>query len=64
MENIRRNPVRIYSVAVAILALVAQYVPELPTALILGVIAAIIGTGEVVRSKVVPLRDVEPNVQW
>lgn len=62
MNNIRRNPVRIYSVAVACLALVAQYVPDLPTALILGVLAAILGTGEVVRSKVVPLSDVEPNL--
>ena len=62
MNNIRRNPVRIYSVVVACLALVAQYVPDLPTALILGVLAAILGTGEVVRSKVVPLSDVEPNL--
>jgi hypothetical protein len=61
-ENLKRNPVRIYSVAVACLALVTQYVPDLPTALILGVIAAILGTGEVVRAKVVPLRDVEPNL--
>jgi hypothetical protein len=61
MENIKRNPVRIYSVAVACLALVSQYVPDLPAALILGVLAAILGTGEVVRSKVVPLREVEMN---
>ena len=55
MNNITTNPVRIYSIVVACLALVSQYVPDLPTALILGVVAAILGTGEVVRSKVAPL---------
>ena len=62
MSNLKNNPVRIYSVAVACMALITQYVPDLPAALILGVLAAILGTGEVVRSKVVPLRNVEPNL--
>ena len=55
MENIKNNPVRIQSIIVSCLALVAFYVPELPTALIIGVIAAVLGTGEVVRSTVAPL---------
>ena len=55
MENIKNNPVRIQSIIFACLALVAFYVPDLPTALIIGVIAAVLGTGEIVRSKVVPL---------
>lgn len=62
MHSITRNPVRIYSIAVAAVALIAEYVVDLPSALILGLIAAALGTGEVVRSKVVPLREVEMNL--
>ncbi|MFI7357158.1 hypothetical protein ACIBTP_24885 [Streptomyces avidinii] len=43
------HPARIYAVAVAALALVAHYIPELPTALILGLAAAVLGIGEAVQ---------------
>ncbi|MEV0445459.1 hypothetical protein AB0I84_08130 [Streptomyces spectabilis] len=46
---IRTHPARIYAVAVAALALVAHYVPELPTALVLGLVAAVLGIGEAVQ---------------
>jgi phosphate/sulfate permease len=51
---IRTNPVRLYSVAVALVALVAFYVPGLPVALVLGLVGAILGVGEAVRSQVTP----------
>ncbi|QDQ12461.1 hypothetical protein [Streptomyces spectabilis] len=49
MEFIKAHPARIYAVAVAALALVAHYQPELPTALVLGLVAAVLGTGEAVQ---------------
>lgn len=49
MEFIKTHPARIYAVAVAALALVAHYVPELPSALVLGLVAAVLGTGEAVQ---------------
>jgi hypothetical protein len=51
---IRTEPVRLYSIAVAIAAVVAHYAPEVPTALYLGVVAAVLGLGETVRSSVTP----------
>ncbi|MFI9721537.1 hypothetical protein ACIHFE_18100 [Streptomyces sp. NPDC052396] len=49
MELIKEHATRLYAVLVAVLALVAHYVPTLPTALILGVAAAVLGTGEAVQ---------------
>ncbi|MFF4531451.1 hypothetical protein ACFY1P_19545 [Streptomyces sp. NPDC001407] len=49
MTFIKDHATRIYAVAVAVLALVAHYVPSLPSALILGVAAAVLGTGEAVQ---------------
>ncbi|MFB6816275.1 hypothetical protein ACFCV8_17220 [Streptomyces sp. NPDC056347] len=49
MQFIKTHPARIYAVAVAALALVAHYVPELPSALVLGLVAAVLGTGEAVQ---------------
>ncbi|MFJ3858146.1 hypothetical protein ACIPRL_18115 [Streptomyces sp. NPDC090085] len=49
MEFVRNHPARIYAVAVAALALVAHYRPELPSALVLGLVAAVLGTGEAVQ---------------
>lgn len=49
MKFIKSHPARIYAVAVAGLALVAHYFPELPSALVLGLVAAVLGTGEVVQ---------------
>ncbi|MGW2425070.1 hypothetical protein ACWC0C_38510 [Streptomyces sp. NPDC001709] len=49
MQFIKTHPARIYAVAVAALALVAHYVPELPSALVLALVAAVLGTGEAVQ---------------
>ncbi|MER5887129.1 hypothetical protein ABT160_25175 [Streptomyces sp. NPDC001941] len=49
MEFIKTHPARIYAVVVAALALTAHFVPSLPSALILGVVAAVLGTGEAVQ---------------
>ncbi|MFC9739164.1 hypothetical protein ACFVKC_14760 [Streptomyces noursei] len=49
MTFVKDHATRIYAVAVAVLALVAHYVPSLPSALILGVAAAVLGTGEAVQ---------------
>lgn len=46
---IRAHAARIYALVVAVLALVAHYVPELPSALVLGVVAAALGFGEAVH---------------
>jgi hypothetical protein len=55
MDALKKNPVRIYSVVVSALALAANYIDNLPIPLILAVVAAILGVGEGVRSKVTPV---------
>jgi hypothetical protein len=54
LNAIKTNPVRLYAIATAALALVAYYVPDLPTVLILALVAAILGVGETVRAAVTP----------
>jgi len=54
LRAIARNPVRLYAVATAGVALLAYYVPSLPQALVLGLVAAIFGGGEAVRATVTP----------
>ncbi|GAA0660296.1 hypothetical protein GCM10010193_09040 [Kitasatospora atroaurantiaca] len=49
MQFVKAHAARIYALAVAVLALVAHYVPTLPSALILGVVAAALGAGEAVQ---------------
>ncbi|MDX2390194.1 hypothetical protein NJL88_08965 [Streptomyces sp. DK15] len=49
MGFVKDHAARLYAVVVAVLALTAHYVPTLPSALILGVVAAVLGTGEVVQ---------------
>ncbi|MCX5153708.1 hypothetical protein OG914_06745 [Streptomyces sp. NBC_00291] len=49
MEFIKAHATRIYALAVAVLALTAHFVPSLPSVLILGVVAAALGTGEAVQ---------------
>ena len=49
MTFIRANAARLYAVAVAVLALVAHFVPALPSELVLGVVAAVLGTGEAIH---------------
>lgn len=52
---ITREPVRLYSIVVAILAIVAHYVPDIPTPLYLGLVAAVLGVGgEATRARVTP----------
>jgi len=48
-QFIKTHPARIYAVLVAGLALVVHYAPDLPSALILGLAAAVLGTGEAVQ---------------
>lgn len=57
VEAIKNNPVRIYTVTIAVVALVARYVADFPTDLVLGLIAAVLGIGgEVTRAAVTPNR--------
>ncbi|MFI9206185.1 hypothetical protein [Streptomyces sp. NPDC053048] len=49
MSFVKDHATRLYAVLVAVLALVAHYVPSLPSPLILGVAAAVLGTGEAVQ---------------
>ncbi|WP_369376103.1 hypothetical protein [Streptomyces sp. cg36] len=49
MKFVRTHPARIYAVLVAALALVVHYVPDLPSALILALAAAVLGMGEAVQ---------------
>ncbi|MGI5347036.1 hypothetical protein ACQEU8_02435 [Streptomyces sp. CA-250714] len=49
MIFVRTHATRMYAVAVSGLALVAHYLPSLPSALILGVVAAALGVGEAVQ---------------
>lgn len=46
---IHAHSTRLYGIAAAALALVAYYVPDLPTELILALAAATLGTGEAVQ---------------
>ncbi|MFI9228620.1 hypothetical protein [Streptomyces rimosus] len=46
---IHTHSTRLYAIAAATLALVAYYVPGLPTELILALAAATLGTGEAVQ---------------
>lgn len=58
LNAIKTNPVRLYAVATAALALVAHYVPDLPSALVLALVAALLGIGETVRANVTPMSKV------
>lgn len=52
MLAIKNNPVRLMAIISSAIALLAFYVPALPVSLIIPLVMAIFGTGEVVRSKV------------
>lgn len=49
VQFIKVHATRLYTVVVSVLALIAHFVPALPSALILGVVAAVLGTGEAVQ---------------
>lgn len=46
---IRTHNARLYSIVTAAIALLAHYVPGLPSEIILALVAAILGTGETVQ---------------
>lgn len=55
IDAIKANPVRLYAVAAAALAIVAFYLPNVPSELFLGLVAAVLGLGgEVTRALVTP----------
>ncbi|OKH90470.1 hypothetical protein [Streptomyces uncialis] len=49
MTFAKEHATRLYAVLTAVLALTAHYMPSLPSALILGIAAAVLGTGEAVQ---------------
>ncbi|MCX4663362.1 hypothetical protein [Streptomyces uncialis] len=49
MPIVRTHPARIYAVAAAALALTVHYVPDLPSALVLALVGALLGIGETVQ---------------
>ena len=58
LDAIRVNPVRVYNFVAAVLAVAVYFAPDLPVPAILGAVAALLGVGEVVRSKVTPMERV------
>lgn len=60
LEDIKNNPVRIYAIVTAAVALLGHYVQDIPTALVLALVAAVLGVGEGVRSAVTPVRKLDP----
>ncbi|MGD3109507.1 hypothetical protein [Streptomyces sp. YGL11-2] len=48
-DFIHTHSTRLYAIAAAALALIAHYVQDLPTGLILALVAAVLGTGEAVQ---------------
>ncbi|MGW1053549.1 hypothetical protein [Streptomyces sp. NPDC001155] len=48
-DFVRTHSTRLYAIATATLSLIAYYVQDLPTGLILALIAAGLGTGEAVQ---------------
>ena len=49
MTFVRAHAMRIYAVVAALLALVIHYLPDLPSDLIMGVVAALLGIGEAMQ---------------
>ncbi len=49
MTFVRDHATRLYAVAVALVALVAHFVPALPSELVLALAAAVLGVGEAVQ---------------
>ena len=62
LSSLRNNPVRLFAAATAALALVAHYVPDLPTALVLALVATLLGVGEGVRYATTPNAQVAATV--
>lgn len=49
IDFIHDHSTRLYTIAAAALALIAHFVDDLPTGLILALVAAVLGTGEAVQ---------------
>ncbi|MER6548316.1 hypothetical protein [Streptomyces sp. NPDC001250] len=49
IDFIHAHSTRLYAIAAAALSLIAYYIQDLPTGLILALVAAILGTGEAVQ---------------
>ncbi|MGW2883087.1 hypothetical protein ACWDBP_44390 [Streptomyces sp. NPDC001233] len=49
IDFIHAHSTRLYAIATAALSLIAYYIQDLPTGLILALVAAILGTGEAVQ---------------
>ncbi len=60
---LKTEPVRLYSIAMAAVALAAYFVPTDAWPLVLGLIAAVLGTGQAVRSQVFS-KDTHERTVW
>lgn len=49
MHFIKDHAARLYAVAVALVTLVAHFVPDLPSEAVLALVAAVLGVGEAVQ---------------
>ncbi|MFF4507626.1 hypothetical protein [Streptomyces sp. NPDC001401] len=49
IDFIHAHSTRLYAIAAATLSLIAYYVQDLPTGLILALVAAVLGTGEAIQ---------------
>jgi hypothetical protein len=59
------EPVRLYAVAAAVMAIAAHYFPDIPTVLWLGLVAAFLGIGEeAVRGNVTPVAKLPEVPDW
>jgi len=56
IDAIRNNPVRVYAFVSGVVAAVVALVPTFPAAIILAILASVLGIGgEITRSKVTPV---------
>ncbi|MEE1835767.1 hypothetical protein [Streptomyces sp. SP17KL33] len=49
LKLIKAHPARIYALVVALLPLVAHFLPNVPTEAVLGAVVAVLGLGEAVQ---------------
>lgn len=60
IEAVKNNPVRVYTVVIALVAFGSRYVVDFPTDLVLGLVAAVLGIGgEVTNRKVTANRQLD-----
>ena len=61
-DLLKLEPVRVYSVVVALVALAGFYLPSDAWPFVLGIVAAILGVGNSVRARVTPVAKDVPEV--